>query len=380
MSQRLPYLAVLLAAAICLGCQSRSDRPADHPVLKVSLEECSVSLSDLFTRVELVPLATTEESLFAQADKIEMHHDTIFLFDRASRVLHIFAPDGDPIRSIRKIGRGPGEYTTVSDFTIDPEQRTVLLLDPTGRLLEYGFDGTFLRERSLPRPPMNCRFVEWLAPNSCVTWSSVYETGQDAVRVLDRENRIRHSAFPHSSLWGSLCYGSVFNRYRDTIYYHESLSGWVYAITPDRCRIAYEWDPGIRPIDPGRLVVDKNALAAAQQQLFEDYMDGTIPFFFGPQLQSDRYYYTLLTFSQPAPVRKSLFYDRKTGESRLFAKTKEGLSLDLKYMTDDYAVGLVGYEERKALKGLVSREEALLLDRMRENDNPWIVKFHLKQN
>lgn len=106
MSQRFPYLAVLLAAAICLGCQSRSDRQADHPVLKVSLEECSVSLSDLFKRVEFVPLATTEESLFAQADKIEMHHDTIFLFDRASRVLHIFAPDGGPIRSIRKVGRG----------------------------------------------------------------------------------------------------------------------------------------------------------------------------------------------------------------------------------------------------------------------------------
>lgn len=380
MSQRLPYLAVLLAAAICIGCQSRSDRQADHPVLKVSLEECSVSLSDLFKRVELVPLATTEETLFVQADKIEILHDTIFLFDRASCALHIFAPDGDPIRSIRKIGRGPGEYTMVSDFTIDPEQRTALLLDPTGRLLEYGFDGTFLRERSLLRPPRNCRFIEWLAPNSCVTWSSVYEAGLDAVRILDRENHIRHSAFPHSSLWGSLCYGSVFNRYRDTVYYHESLSGRVYAITPDSCRIAYEWDPGIRPIDPGRLVVDKNALAAAQQQLFADYMDGTIPFFFGPQLQSERYYYTLLTFSQPSPVRKSLFYDRKTGESRLFAKTKEGLALDLKYMTDDYAVGLVDYEERKTLKELVSREETLLLGRMRENDNPWIVKFHLKQD
>ena len=107
-------------------------------------------------------------------------------------------------------------------------------------------------------------------------------------------------------------------------------------------------------------------------------MDGRLPFFFGPQLPSDRYYYTRLTCSQPAPVRKSLFYDRKTGESRLFAKTKEGLALDLKYMTDDYAVGLVDFSDREALKGLVSREEALLLDRMRENDNPWIVKYIFK--
>ena len=67
-----------------------------------------------------------------------------------------------------------------------------------------------------------------------------------------------------------------------------------------------------------------------------------------------------------------------TGESRLFAKTKEGLARDLKYMTDDYAVGLVDFSDREALKGLVSREEALLLDRMRENDNPWIVKYMLK--
>ena len=47
-------------------------------------------------------------------------------------------------------------------------------------------------------------------------------------------------------------------------------------------------------------------------------------------------------------------------------------------MTDDYAVGLVDFSDREALKGLVSREEALLLDRMRENDNPWIVKYIFK--
>ena len=29
-------------------------------------------------------------------------------------------------------------------------------------------------------------------------------------------------------------------------------------------------------------------------------------------------------------------------------------------------------------RGLVSREEALLLDRMREGDNPWIVKYMFK--
>lgn len=372
-------LVALIIMSLCLSCNVHKRDFSEHPRLKVSLEERPVSIFDLFKRIEIIPLTTSEESLFAYTEKVEVFNDTIFIFDRTLHALYIFGPDGHFVNKIRKIGRGPGEYPMASDFVINPLNRSVQILNPMGIISEYDFDGTFINEVHLPKPPVNYRFFELLDSDTYVTWSSVYEKNNDAVRVLDTiQNKIRHSCFPYSSIWGSLRYGSIFNKYNDKVYYHETLSNRVYSITADNCQIAYEWDMNIQLIDPKRLEVSEKDLVAAQHEIFADFKDGTISFFFGPQFQSENYYYALLTFSQPEPVRKSLFYDRNTGENWLLAKTKEGLALDLKYMTDDFAIGLINYEDKNILKGLVSKKDALMLERMKEDDNPWIVKFIMR--
>lgn len=372
-------LVALIIMSFSLSCNEHKRDFSEHPRLKVSLEERPVSIFDLFKRIEIIPLTSSEESLFAYTEKVEVFNDTIFIFDRTLYALYIFGPNGRYINKIRKVGRGPGEYPMASDFVINPRNRSVCILNPMGIINEYDFNGTFIHDVHLPQPPKNYRFFELLDSDTYVTWSSVYEKNRDAVTVLDKmQKKVRHSHFPYSSLWGSLRYGSVFNSYKDTTYYHETLTNRVYSITANSCRIAYEWDINVELIDPEKLVVSEKELVAAQHELFTDFKDGTIPFFFGPQFQSEKYYYTLLTFSQPAPVRKSLFYDRYTGENWLFAKTKEGLSLDIKYMTDDYALGFINYEDKDILKNMVSEKEALLLERMKEDDNSWIVKFIMR--
>lgn len=371
-------LVVVIMAAICFSCNIHKQDISGHPLLKVSLEERSISIFDLFKNIEIIPLTSTEESLFAYTENVEVFNDTIFIFDRTLCALYIFGPDGHFINKIRKVGRGPGEYPMASDFVINPSRRSVRILNPMGIINEYDFNGTFIQEMRLPQPPMNYRFFELLDSNTYVTWSSVYEKKNNAVRVFNTQNKISQGHFLYSSLWGSLRYGSIFNKYNDTIYYHETLSNRVYALTADKCQIAYEWDTNILLIDPKRLEVSEKELVTSQHELFSDFKDGTIPFFFGPQFQSEKYYYALLTFSQPVPIRKSLFYNRNTCESQLFAKTTEGLALDIKYMTDDYAIGLVNYDDKDILKNIVSKKYAFLLDRMKEDDNPWIIKYIMK--
>ena len=364
----------LFGTGILLSSCGNPER-ADHPVLAVSLEETPSSIFDFFDKVEVIPIATKHENLFSYVDNIKVYNDTIYLFDRALDAVYLFAPDGSYIRRIRKVGRGYGEYPMASDFTVDPTTRTIRILNPMGEILDYDFSGTFLGKVRLPRQPKNYRLIEVLDSAHYVTWSSVYEKDKAGVNVFDATgNEIVQGYFPYSTLWSSLRYGSVFNRYRDTTYYHESFSKKVYSLTSDGCRIAYEWAMDV-PLDEWKPQIPIEETPAAQQRLFEQFRNGRIPFFFGPQLQSQRYCYTVLTFSDPV-VRKSLFYDKTTKESRLFAKTKEGISLDLKYMDDRYALGVLSYADREHYKGIVSEQDAILLDMMQEDDNVWLIRFY----
>ena len=288
-NQRLPsFAAVQLAAAICFGCQSRSDGQADHPVLKVSLEECSVSLSDLFERAELVLLPPPKRRFSHRRTRSKYSTTRSSCSDRSSRALHIFAPDGDPIRSIRKIGRGPGRIHDGQRLYDRPgtADRPAARSDgPTPRI-RFRRDippGTFTAPatQKLPLP------VEWLAPNNCVTWSSVYETGQDAVRILDRENRIRHSAFSPFEPVGDRCVTAPFST--DTAIRSTTMRASPAGSMRLRPTAAASPTNGTRAsgrLIPGGSLWDKNALAAAQQQLFADYRDGTIPFFFSDRNSS----------------------------------------------------------------------------------------------
>lgn len=160
------------------------------------------------------------------------------------------------------------------------------------------------------------------------------------------------------------------------MYYHESMTNKVYHIVSDGYQTAYEWDLGVEIVNPKRLVASsKKSINEDLMALGEDFREGRIPFCFDRQFQTDKYYYTSLRFG--LAVRKSLFYNKLTGESLLFEKTKEGVKVkvDLLFVTNEYAIGTLLYEQKDALRNIVSPEDAELLDRMKDDDNVWLVKF-----
>lgn len=361
--------------ALAIGLSCTGGATTDYPLLPFPRQETPVRLDDLFRGVEITPLETTEASLLSYPELLKTCRDTLFVFDRSNSSLLLFAPDGKFIRRIGRIGRGPGEYLRARDFLIDPEGRTVSLLNPIGEIITYGFDGGFIRRERLPEPPANYQHFERLDAKSLVTWSSEHRAQEGGVRIWTREGfALRNHFFPASAAWSSLKNGSVFNRYRDTVYYHESLDNRVYAISSDGVRTAYAWDTE-PPIEPGQLTLPENEIPAAGARHLEEYTTGKIPFFFGRQLQSGRYYYAALFSGYPQPRQTTLFHDRKTGRSFRFHRTEEGLPVGLYALSDGCALGLIPYEEREAFAKALPPREAERLLRMREDDNPVLVKY-----
>jgi len=106
----------------------------------------SIFISDIFKKVKIIPLETTEESLISSLDIMQVHNDMIYIFDSKLKRLSVFNSNGEFQGTIGRIGGGPGEYSNLRDFTIDTENNEIYLLDGMSKkIYKYRLsDGQFI--------------------------------------------------------------------------------------------------------------------------------------------------------------------------------------------------------------------------------------------
>jgi hypothetical protein len=369
----IPFLTII--ASVFISCNNRE--PESHPMLKASLTETEVSVFDIFDNVEIIPIETSSESLFRHPVKMEIYNDTIFIMDDTLYSLLLFTLDGKYLGKIQKVGRGPGEYLMAYDFAIDNKDGTIMLLNPMGSIHTYDLDGNFIKMENLPKPPYNYRNLEILDDDNYITWSSVFMDDEYSLNIIgSKDCNTKKAFFPNSSVWAPSTNGSVFSRYKGDLYYNENMSNIVYHVTQNGPEIAYEWDTGIQIVDPKELLNPKGSLNDIQMKMLQNVQKGKIPFYFGDQLQSDRYYYAMLIYQ--LQTYKYLFYDKATEKSVFFHKTTEGIELNIIYMTDNYAIGFIRNNDTEGLQSVVSPDDMELLRNRKEDDNWWLVKYTFK--
>jgi hypothetical protein len=110
-------------------------------------EADTLRLSSLFKPAKTIILETNENCLIGGINAIQAFDDYLFVLDmQGANSLFVFNREGKFIRKIGSIGKGPGEYSMVMDFTIDPDKREFYLLDiNTNRIHQYTLEGVYLR-------------------------------------------------------------------------------------------------------------------------------------------------------------------------------------------------------------------------------------------
>jgi len=88
------------------------------------------SYSDIFSSIKYIPLETTSECLIGQIEHIELFNDTIYVLDsREAKSILLFNLSGKFVQKIGKVGKGPGEWSQPTSFTIDKTKRLLYVLD-----------------------------------------------------------------------------------------------------------------------------------------------------------------------------------------------------------------------------------------------------------
>ena len=100
---------------LLLGSCSDKQGELGYPVLKVSLNEQDVSMKDLFSRLEVIPLETNDSSLLVFPDKVLCRNGRYEVFDHKRYALFLFDENG---RFIRQVGRRDKVWENIGKCTM----------------------------------------------------------------------------------------------------------------------------------------------------------------------------------------------------------------------------------------------------------------------
>ena len=111
------------------GCDSENETDGHTITIPVDRIMKQINLSDFVDSVKYIPLETSIHSLIGTPGKVEYCNTYFFLSDLAENKVLIFNQKGRYSHAISREGRGPEEYTMINDFTVSPEDTTILIGD-----------------------------------------------------------------------------------------------------------------------------------------------------------------------------------------------------------------------------------------------------------
>ena len=379
---------LLLLTWILASCSSQTKETGDN-VLKATLKETEVSLKDLFSRIEVIPLETNDTALMDHVHRIRKVNDKYYILNEdypgfTYINILVYDAEGNFLHTIGKKGQGPEEYPwLIYDMDIDAEKDLVYMMSPSGMLYLYRTDGSFVRKMNMPEG-LIYHGLQFLNSNQLLSWAGGTDIDNDAMCVLDADSAklIKGLWRDHNDPnWDIIEFTYA---YQDKIYFTPSIDRQVYEVTSDSLRMAYEWDFGEDNYDASsvRSRLEGLTIAEKDEKWNEMRKTGGVPYTLLKQGQTNKYYFTnvlgiLGEIDEKGYAKNyfSLFYEKATGRSFYFKKTTEGLAIRPDMTTEEALYQLIPTEDLELLLPVLDETEKAKVMKRVEDDNPCLVKF-----
>ena len=142
-SLKISVAAILLfaLAAMVSACD-----PGEDITLSIRKNKIEpMPFEDCFDLTWSVTLKEDTDELMRGISKVIVQKDEIYVSD--GRAIFVFDTAGTFLRVIRWLGRGPGEYSYISDFVLGKD--VVFVLDSNRKVLKYDKTGAFIADAPL---------------------------------------------------------------------------------------------------------------------------------------------------------------------------------------------------------------------------------------
>lgn len=85
----------------------------------------SIPTERLFSKIEIIPLETNEQSLIQRISKVIEYNSCLYILDSRQKAILIFDKTGKFISKIHTVGRAPSEYSLLYDIAINTYSETL---------------------------------------------------------------------------------------------------------------------------------------------------------------------------------------------------------------------------------------------------------------
>ena len=142
-----PYLILFFLFLISCASRENSSVNINSDIIQVDLDESkSISLYELFSRIEIIPMETSVECIMGDPirEMVVDNGEFYFLARGQNGVWH-FNAEGKFVREINYFGSGPHEYTNITDFRVNRFTNDLEILCARKGLFVYDHSGAHFK-------------------------------------------------------------------------------------------------------------------------------------------------------------------------------------------------------------------------------------------
>lgn len=365
MKNLITELSLVLSFILSLSCTNTTENKS---TIKVDINQRDdISLAKMFTKIELIPLETTEESIIKSIGGVKYSNKQFYILDFSTSSIFIFDDNGNYLSKIDNHGNGPYEYKNISDFIINKNQ--IELLDPINQSIsKYTTNGVFVEKLKLPTLSQGTyKSMSILNEDTIVFWTYDYD---NRIKYYSRQKqKIVFEAFPEGKK-------DIFCPYEFAApsYLCRSLNNKVYKLGEKGLTTAYEWDFGKYNNNEKNIKFPKNPreipkyVKACQNSEIVNYI-------LSGQVKNNNYYYSRITRENKI---LHLFYNTQEDKTMLFEKSTEGLSIYPILMDENIIIGshFEGKLDEVVNTSILSETEKSKLTNHKDDDNQMLIKYY----
>ncbi len=372
----------ILLLTYCFSCDLAKDYSVDYKQVNINVDNLpNESIHTWFDSLEFVSLEDSETSLIKAIDKIMIYQGNYYILDRGQHTIFAFNTDGRFISSTKSIhGQGPEEYISLVDFDIDTDNGNIHMLDAFAyKIKVYTKDFEFVENIKLASELLPFSKFKYLKDDLYVFYSKrrnktivFYSTTRDSIlgEALPVNELSEHLPIVQESPFYSLN--------GQTYLTHQYPNNDLYKLDLDNYTIEKKIEYGFLEKTFNIANIEKGQDMLYYQNYIEsnnrNYM------FIVNKSENNKYSFISGYYNNKLYIIKC---DKNNHEESTiindFAENKrEMLSVPM-FVDDNYYYTIVDLESVKyVMSPLLTSESKENLKTMKDDCNPIIVKYHIK--
>lgn len=241
-----------------VACRQPQTATREHATCRIDLRETSSpSFYDYFSKIEIIPLETTDESLIKRMYGEIYYKNNFYILDKPQKKILVFDSNGKYLRKIDKCGNGPGEYSDLTDFQFNSFTGGMDLLNPMGGILRYDSLGqNFIEKIHLPLTVAAIHHFIALNKNTYLFFCQSRKGNKMVVYDI-REKKIRSEMYnlPKFIFFNTPYHHSAspFYVYDGKVHFVQAYNGDIFTVENNLLVPKYFWDFGEQNFDISKL-------------------------------------------------------------------------------------------------------------------------------